>query len=686
MALQKLLLVVVLLLGQVHDSAQSTLKTPRPAPSPPARYGVVVYGATAAGVMAAIAAAREGASVLLIEPGRHLGGMLTGGLSHTDYGDRAVIGGMALEFYERVAKAYNKPLYFWRGPEPALGEKILGDWLEEAKVTTRFNGRVKSVTKEGAAIRSIELLDGGTYAADVFVDAGYEGDLMARAGVSYTIGREGKKQYGESWAGRQPIYPDNHNFHRPVNPFVNRKTGALLPLINDRPQAEIGEADSAVQAYCFRLLMTREPGNVVPVSRPERYDSTRFELLRRYLKARKPATLGETGVFGPWVNLPHGKAEINSGGPISTNLYDGSNWAYPDADYPERDRIWNDHLHYTHSLLYFMGHDPSVPGNIRQEARQWGLCKDEFADTGHWPHQLYVRVGRRMLGEYVMTQHDLEKNTTKYDAIGMGSYNIDVRHVQRTWQWISRFPELHGETFNEGYLSIPVPPYEIPYRSLLPRYDECTNLIVPVCMSASHLAYASVRMEPQYMLMGHAAGVAAALAGKHRVAVQRVDVTALQHKLKSGRQLLTLAGNPNGVFGQGNTVVVDDDMSRFVEPEGHWYATEDPAAGRHAITFLLNESTEPSRVTYRPWLPKAGAYKVYGWWPKGKQMAPDVPLAVTHAGGTASLSLNQQRDGDGWVLLGTFPFAAGTGGSLTLSNRGATGAVAADAFKFEWIK
>jgi hypothetical protein len=291
-----------------------------------------------------------------------------------------------------------------------------------------------------------------------------------------------------------------------------------------------------------------------------------------------------------------------------------------------------------------------------------------------------------MLGEYVMTQHDLEKNTTKYDAIGMGSYNIDVRHVQRTWQWISRFPELHGETFNEGYLSIPVPPYEIPYRSLVPRYQECSNLIVPVCMAASHLAYASVRMEPQYMIMGHSAGVAAALAGKHNVAVQRVDLTALQNKLRTQRQLLTLEGNPNGVFGQDNAVVVDDDMTRFVEKQGSWYASEDPQAGRHAITFLLSESKEPARVMYRPYLPGAGTYKVYGWWPKGAQFAAAVPLTIAHAGGTQTLSLNQQQQGGAWVLLGTFPFEAGQAGTLTLTNEGANGAVAADAFRFERVK
>jgi hypothetical protein len=647
---------------------------------------VVVYGATAGGVMAAIAAAREGASVQLVEPGRHLGGMLTGGLSHTDYGDRAVIGGLALAFYERVAKAYGKPLYFWRGPEPALGEKILGDWLEEHNVQVLFGQRVQKVEKEGRQIRRIGLLSGQTLAADVFIDATYEGDLMARAGVSYAIGRESVAQYGESWAGRQPIYPDGHNFHLPVSPFVNGKNGALLPLINPRKQVGFGEADSAVQAYCFRLIMTNVPENRVAITKPEGYDPARYELLRRYLKVRKPKTLGETGVFGPGINLPNGKAEINSGGPISTNLYDGSNWPYPDADYPQRDRIWQDHLQYTHGLLYFVGNDPGIPENIRREAQQWGLCKDEFADTGHWPHQLYVRVARRMLGQYVMTQHDLEKDTVKYDGIGMGSYNIDVRHVQRTFQWISRFPELRGETFNEGYLSIPVAPYEIPYRALVPKYEQCTNLLVPVCVSSSNLAYASIRMEPQYMIMGHAAGVAAALAGKGQLPVQQVDIAALRQKLRAQGQVLSLEGNLNGVFGQGNTVVVDDDMSRWVEKTGPWALSEDPQAGRHEITYFYAAQGEPARLTYQPPLPRDGLYKVYGWWPSGKDFATHVPLTIRHAEGTSTLALNQRETGGNWVLLGSYRFPKGFGGSLTLTNDQADGLVAADAFKFEWVR
>jgi hypothetical protein len=647
---------------------------------------VVVYGGTAGGVMSAIAAAREGASVLLIEPGKHLGGMLTGGLSHTDYGDRAVIGGLALDFYRRVAKLYNSELYFWRGPEPTIGENLLKEWLKEGNVKVVYNERVKSVSKVDKAIQSLQTLSGKTFTGKVFVDATYEGDLFARAGVSYAIGRESVDQYGESWAGRQPFRPDGHTFHFPVSPFRNGKEGELLPLINGRPMVAVGQADSGVQAYCFRLIMTNNPANRVAITRPADYDPARYELLRRYLKIRKPTTLRETGVIGPHINLPNQKAEINSGGPISTNLYDGSNWPYPDADYPLRDKIWNDHLSYTKGLLYFISNDPSVPENIRNEAKQWGLAKDEFADTDYYPHQLYVRVARRMIGEYVLTQHDLMKDVIKYDAIGMGSYNIDVRHIQRNWEWVSRFPELKGETYNEGYLSIPVLPYQIPYRSLVPKYQECSNLLVPVCISSSNLAYASFRMEPQYMIAGHAAGVAAAMASKNRVAVQMVDVAALQNRLLQQGQIVSMEENPNGFFQQGNTVIVDDDESRFVEKWGAWSLSENPDVKRHQITYYVNTDKEPAWISYQPHLPRKGTYNVYGWWAKDATAATNVPVKIEYAGGSKTIRANQQHTGDGWVLLGSFPFDAGQKGKLTLSNEGVDGTVAADAFKFEWIK
>lgn len=647
---------------------------------------VLIYGGTAGGVLSAIAAAREGASVLLIEPGQHLGGMLTGGLSHTDYGDRAVIGGLAIDFYRRVAKYYDKELYFWRGPEPTIGENLLKDWLKELKVKIIYGERIKALEKQGKEIKSIESLSGKSFAAKVYVDATYEGDLLARAGVSYTIGREGVSNYGESWAGRQPFRPDKHTFPLPVSPFKNGKDGELLPLINPRPMAAIGQADSGVQAYCFRLIMTNNPTNRIAITRPADYDSARYELLRRYLKIRMPKTLRETGVIGPRINLPNQKAEINSLGPISTNLYDGSNWAYPDADYPLRDAIWNDHLSYTKGLLYFIAYDSSVPENIRNEAKQWGLAKDEFKDTEHFPHQLYIRVARRMIGEYVLTQNDLMKDVIKYDAIGMGSYNMDVRHVQRGYDMVSRFPELVAETYNEGYLSIPVLPYQIPYRSIVPKFEDCSNLIVPVCISSSNLAYASFRMEPQYMIAGHAAGVAAAMAVKNKTPVQRVDISALQTKLLQQGQILSLEENPNGFFQQGETVIVDDDMTRFVEKSGNWTLSENPDVARHQITYYINTDKESAWISYQPWLPKDGNYKVYGWWVKDSSAASDVPVKIEFAGGSKTIMANQQETGNGWVLLGSFPFEAGKKGKVTITNEGAKGIVEADAFKFEFIK
>ena len=672
-----------LLLGLFIESGHKTLfaqSAPKPA------YDLLVYGGTAGGVTAAVAAAREGAKVVLVEPGQHVGGMLTGGLSHTDYGDRAVIGGLAVDFYRRVAKYYHKDLYFWRGPEPTAGENLLKAWLKEWKVEVVFGERVKSAEKQGPQIKSIQTLSGKTLSAKVFIDATYEGDLLARAGVSYAIGREGIAQYGESWAGRQPFRPDNHNFHFAVSPFKNGEEGELLPLINPRPMAPVGQADSGVQAYCFRLIMTNEPANRVEITRPADYDPARFELLRRYLKIRNPKTLGETGVIGPHINLPNQKAEINSGGPISTNLYDASNWPYPDADYPLRDAIWNDHLSYTKGLLYFIANDPSVPEPIRNEAKQWGLAKDEFADTDHYPHQLYVREARRMIGEYVLTQHDLMQDVIKYDAIGMGSYNIDVRHNQRNWEWVSRFPELKPETYNEGYLSIPVLPYQIPYRALVPKFEECSNLLVPVCISSSSLAYASFRMEPQYMIAGHAAGVAAAMAVEENLAIQRVDVAALQAKLLEQGQIISMEENPNGFFQQGNTVIVDDDMMRFVEKEGNWALSENPDVARHDITFYTHAGKEPARIAYQPHLPKSGNYRVYGWWPKAAAAATNVPVTIEHTGGTKALKVDQRQTGDGWVMLGTYPFEAGIQGKITLATDGADGTVAADAFKFEWVK
>ncbi len=489
--------------------------------------------------MAAIAAAGEGARVALLEPGHHVGGMVTGGLGHTDHGDRRVIGGLALEFYERIARAYGADTWGYIGPEPHAAEQTMRDWLSSVGIAPVFGARVDRLERDGTVIRALVTEDGLRVSAAVFVDASYEGDLLPRAGVSYRVGREGRMRYGESWAGRGPILPGEHNFAVAVSPFVDGTEGEVLPLIHRRPLAPEGEGDGGVQAFGFRLCLTNRPENQLPFPKPEGYDPAEFALLRRYIVACGPS-LRARDIIALTPNLPNGKCDVNSKGPISTNLLDGSSWAYPEAGYAERDAIWERHLRYTQGLLYTLAHDPDVPEPIRAEMAGWGLCKDEFADTGHLPHQLYVREARRMLGEYIVTQADLEGQRRKYDSVGMGSYNIDIREVQRTWMWVSRFPELVGEVFNEGYLSVPVHPYAIPYRALVPRYGECENLIVPVCLSASHIAFSSIRMEPQYMLLGHAAGVAAALAARDATPVQLVPIRALQERLAGQGQVLAL--------------------------------------------------------------------------------------------------------------------------------------------------
>jgi len=499
-------------------------------------YDVIVYGSTAGGAMAAIAAAEEGAKVALLEPRRHIGGMLSGGLGRTDM-DRQqhVIGGFAREFFVRAGKYYNQPIA-WTF-EPKVAEEILAEWLQKAKVEVFFGHRLDSVTLDKNTITSIEMENGSKFTAKVFIDSSYEGDLMARAGVSYTIGRESRGKYGESFAGIKEIQPGEHQISVPIFPY--NSNGTLLPyVIDDSNVGAVGDGDKKVQAYCFRVCLTNIKENQVPITRPKDYDPARYELMRRFLMARK-SLYKSIGLPLGISRIPNGKTDINSGGSVSTNL-PGASWEYPDADYKRRQEIWDEHLSYTKGLFYFLGHDPAVPEEIRDEMSRWGLPKDEFIDTDHWPHQLYIREGRRMLGEYVMTQHDLQTKRKKYDTIGMGGYNMDVREVQWIAKEIYWFPLPKRMVLMEGYFSHPVEPYEIPYRCLLPPQAECNNLLVTSCVSASHMAYSSLRMEPQYMIMGQSAGVAGALAVKSQKPVHLIDIAILQQELRKQKQTLGL--------------------------------------------------------------------------------------------------------------------------------------------------
>lgn len=464
---------------------------------------VAVFGGTAAGVAAAVAAHEAGATTVLVEPGRHLGGMVSGGLSWTDVGNARTLGGFARRFYAAVAEHYDAPLWSVKGPEPHVAEQLFESFVEGVDV--RLGER--------------ELPD-----AAVYVDASYEGDLLPRFGVPCAVGRESRGLYGERWAGRQPAYrPSKHNFPVLLSPFDD--DGATLPGIREPeldehgwPSERLGAGDGALQAYAFRVCLTnREPR---PLPEPEAYDPAEFELLDRYRSAVPDAEL--IGLVPDL--LPNGKCDVNSVGPFSLNVLDGSNREYLDGD---RDAVREHHLRYTQCFLYHVAPDG------------WGLCADEFVDTDGWPHQLYVRDARRLVGAYVLCESNLLDGAIPADVVALGSYNIDIREIERTWRHLPEYTRTPA-VFNEGYLSVAVPPYGIPYRSLVPARDDATNLLVCICLSASHVAFGSVRMEPTLMLLGQAAGAAAAQAARRGIAVQDVDVAALQDALRAEGQVLSL--------------------------------------------------------------------------------------------------------------------------------------------------
>jgi hypothetical protein len=505
-------------------------------PKPP--VDLVVYGGTASGGMTAYSAAREGLRVTLLEPGAHLGGMVTGGLSATDLGHFTIIGGYARDFYLQAAAHYGvKSLDSpsdWLS-EPHVDEAIFVNMLRDAGVSVYFHERLREkngVTAAGRRIVSITTEDGLEWRGAVFADCSYEGDLMAESHVSYTWGRESAAEYGESLAGVR-AQTLGHQFGWAVSAYDDRHR--LLPEIDPGPPAAPGSGDKKVQSYNFRLILTNHPANRLPFPRPKGYERSRFALLERYLnefeqhRGRAPAV---RDILNP-VAIPNHKADFNNNGPFSTD-YIGHSWEYPEASYAGKTALWQQHLLYTQSLLYFVSHDAHVPASLRAEMNQWGLPRDEFGDTGHWPRQLYIREGRRMVGAYVMRQSDLQTDRTKADSIGMGSYNSDSHNIER-------IAMADGTVQNEGDVQVPVKPYEIPYRSITPKETESENLLVPVCLSATHAAYSSVRMEPQYMIIGQAAGVAASLAVRGHTSIQQVSIPELEKKLREHGAVLHLS-------------------------------------------------------------------------------------------------------------------------------------------------
>lgn len=519
---------------------------------------VVVYGGTSAGVIAAVQAARMGKSVVLVGPDRHLGGLSSGGLGFTDTGDKAVIGGLAREFYHRVWQHYQNPAaWTWqkredygnRGQgtaaidgaqrtmwifEPHVAEAVFQRMLRDAGVefqADQWLDRRAGVEKDVARIKSIRMLSGRTYRGRVFIDATYEGDLMAAAGVTYHVGRESRAQYDELWNGVQVgVLHHRHHFDavpQAIDPYVvpGDVASGLLPRISADPPGEYGAADNKVQAYCFRMCLTNCPENRVPFPQPPGYDPAQYELLLRVLQA------GWRETFEKFDPIPNRKTDTNNHGPFSTDNI-GRNCDYPEADYGRRREIIREHETYQQGLMYFLANDPRVPEDVRSAVSQWGLAKDEFVDNGNWPYQLYIREARRMVGRYVMTENELLKRRPTPESIGMGSYGMDSHNVQR-------YVTPEGKVQNEGDIGVGTNgPYQIALGSIQPERNQSDNLLVPVCVSSSHIAYGSIRMEPVFMILGQSAATVAALAIDGDLPVQNVGYTTLRPRLLEDGQVL----------------------------------------------------------------------------------------------------------------------------------------------------
>jgi hypothetical protein len=519
---------------------------------------VIIYGGTSAAVTAAVQVIKMGKSVIIVSPDSHLGGLSSGGLGFTDTGNKEVIGGLSREFYQRLYAHYQDPeAWNWQKKEeygnkgqgtpaidganrtmwifePHAAEKVFEDFVKEYKLAVFRNEWLdrssNGIVKTNGSIRSIKTLSGNVYKGKMFIDATYEGDLMALAGVSYHVGREANSVYNEKWNGVQAgIFHHGHHFKSKISPYkiVGDTYSGLLPEISSEKLGSNGTGDNKIQAYCFRMCLSNHPENRISFPKPVGYDPARYELVARVFDA------GWRELFDKYDAIPNRKTDTNNHGPFSTD-YIGKNYDYPEASYERRQQIIKEHELYQKGLLYFLQNDPSVPADVHEQMQKWGLPKDEFKDNGNWPHQLYIREARRMIGDFVMTEADALGKTVIPKPIGMGSYTLDSHNIQR-------YVTEDGYVQNEGDIGVhPDKPYSIAYGSILPKESECNNLLVPVCVSSSHIAYGSIRMEPVFMILGQSAATAAVLSIEKKIVPQRLSYAELEATLIKFGQKLTL--------------------------------------------------------------------------------------------------------------------------------------------------
>lgn len=542
----RLLLVVLVVLRLVLPAANA---------AEGATYDLVVYGGTSAGVVAAVQARRMGKSVVVIEPTHRLGGLTTGGLGQTDIGNKAAIGGIAREFYRGIKLHYDQPAAWkWQRREeyrdggqtrtdsgedtrwtfePSAALRVLNDWVNTNRIEVAYRQRLDRPTGVTLSpttpprIESIRMESGKVFQGRMFIDATYEGDLMAAAKVSYTVGREANAQYGEMLNGVQPGQARFHQLVKGVNPYVKPgdPTSGLLPHIDPQGPGLEGAGDRRIQAYCFRMCLTDHPDNRIPFHRPAGYQESWYELLLRNYEAGEKAP--------PWINssMPNRKTDTNNRLGCSTDFI-GQNYAYPEASYAEREKIVAQHRLYQQGLMWTLANHLRIPEAVRREVARWGMCKDEFTEGQGWQEQLYIREARRLVSDLVMTQHHCQGREVAPDPVGLAAYTMDSHHTQR-------YIDAQGHVRNEGDVEVGgFSPYAIGYRAIVPKAQECGNLLVPVCLAASHIAYGSIRMEPVFMVLAQSAATAAAHAIDEQLPVQRIAQPRFRARLEADHQVL----------------------------------------------------------------------------------------------------------------------------------------------------
>ncbi len=680
---------------------------------------VCVYGGTSGGVSAAVQAARMGKKVVLVEPGAHLGGMTSGGLSAVDIGEPRSVGGIAREYFTRLVASYGKQLNWGEafkshggGPatggaysiEPHVAEQLFDQMAEEAGVVVLRNAEIAKAKKDGARITELEMADGRTVKARMFLDTTYEGDLMAAAGVTYTVMREGNAKYGETYNGiyYSPKYeprtghlmPGENGRVKggqgawdrdfPLDPYVVKgdPSSGLLPLVNEGEPGVPGEPAPGVQAYCYRLCMTTDPENMIPITEPEGYDPKRYELVVRFIEAcQENGDEMDLGWFSKHDPLPNDKWDFNTA-TFGGNL-PGASWAWPEAGYDQRREIATHIENYHRGLLHFLATDPRVPETVRKDAQRFGLPKDEFQDTGGWPHQIYVREGRRMVSDFVMTEHHTFGREIAEDSVGLGSYGTDCHEIRRIVK--------DGVVTREGKVAMGrggFGPYQISYRALVPKAEECENLYVTFALSASHTAFASIRMEPVLMVTSQSAATAACYAIDEDLPVQEVDYDQIRERLLADGQILswdiqTTESRPVNRKEKLAGIVMDDSDGEYV---GHW-VTSGKQASVLGIHYSHDNQQERGKKVARftPDIPEAGDYEVrvlYSWHPN---RSTKTQVMVASADGEQSFRINQREPSLVKripVALGVFSFEAGKQGKVEISNRDANGYVVVDGVQF----